>query len=95
MALLHETAGFATLFGIAARDLEEPAAFIEKDHWVTQVLRALNDAAPGGFVLKGGTSLSKGYGHHPPLFRGCGCPPGAARRPICQRYGGTPARAHR
>jgi hypothetical protein len=35
--------------------------FIEKDYWVTQVLRALNDIIPGAFQLKGGTSLSKGY----------------------------------
>ena len=61
MALLRESDGFPDVFGIAARDLPDPAAFLEKDYWVTQVLRALNDAAPGGFVLKGGTSLSKGY----------------------------------
>lgn len=61
MALLRTTDGFPEVFAIAARDLPDPAAFLEKDYWVTAVLRALNDAAPGGFVLKGGTSLSKGY----------------------------------
>ena len=36
-------------------------SFIEKDYWVTQVLRALQVNFPAGFVFKGGTSLSKGY----------------------------------
>ncbi len=36
--------------------------FVEKDYWVTQVLRALNTRHAGAFVFKGGTSLSKGYG---------------------------------
>jgi len=36
--------------------------FIEKDYWVTQVLRVLHVRYPHEFVLKGGTSLSKGYG---------------------------------
>ena len=62
MAFLRRTDGFPEVFAIAARDLPDPAAFLEKDYWVTAVIRALNAAAPGGFVLKGGTSLSKGYG---------------------------------
>ena len=62
MTLLRAADGFPDVFGIAARDLADPAAFLEKDYWVTQVIRALNETAPGGFVLKGGTSLSKGYG---------------------------------
>lgn len=62
MALLRAADGFPEVFGIAARDVPDPAAFLEKDYWVTQVLRALNRECPGGFVLKGGTSLSKGYG---------------------------------
>ncbi len=36
-------------------------AFVEKDYWVTQALRSLHHHYPGAFVLKGGTSLSKGY----------------------------------
>jgi len=36
--------------------------YIEKDYWVTQVIRELQAETSGGFVLKGGTSLSKGYG---------------------------------
>lgn len=46
----------------AADDLGLAPLFVEKDYWVTQVLRALHDRYPGAFVLKGGTSLSKGYG---------------------------------
>jgi hypothetical protein len=46
----------------AARELGLAPLFVEKDYWVTQVLRALNVRHPGWFVFKGGTSLSKGYG---------------------------------
>ena len=42
-------------------DLGLAPLFVEKDYWVTQVLRALHDQHAGAFVLKGGTSLSKGY----------------------------------
>ena len=64
MAFLRRTDGFPEVFAIAARDLPDPAAFLEKDYWVTAVLRALNAAAPGGFVLKGGTSQA---GQLPPF----------------------------
>ena len=46
----------------AADELGLAPLFVEKDYWVTQVLRALHDRHPGAFVFKGGTSLSKGYG---------------------------------
>jgi hypothetical protein len=46
----------------AARELGLVPLFVEKDYWVTQVLRALSESHPGWFVFKGGTSLSKGYG---------------------------------
>lgn len=45
-----------------ADELRLAPHFVEKDYWVTQVVRALHEHHPGGFVLKGGTSLSKGYG---------------------------------
>ena len=61
MALLRDTPDFGELFPIAARALGDTPAFLEKDYWVTQVLRSLNASTSGGFVLKGGTSLSKGY----------------------------------
>ena len=62
MTLLRDLPDFPVLFGIAERTQPDPAAFVEKDYWVTQVLRSLHRIAPGGFALKGGTSLSKGYG---------------------------------
>lgn len=63
MALLREDRGFAAAIGQAANALGglDPA-FVEKDYWVTQVLRVLHTEYPHGFVFKGGTSLSKGYG---------------------------------
>lgn len=62
MAFLRDDADFPTAIERAALALGEEAAFVEKDYWVTQVLRALAATQAGGFVLKGGTSLSKGYG---------------------------------
>lgn len=34
-------------------------SLVEKDHWVSEVLRAVEAAAPGAVVFKGGTSLEK------------------------------------
>lgn len=62
MALLRDDPDFAIALGRAAIDLGEHQAFVEKDYWVTQVLRALHETQGAGFLLKGGTSLSKGYG---------------------------------
>lgn len=62
MVLLRDDRDFQTAIDRAAADLGETPAFVEKDYWVTQTLRALRSTIPGGFVLKGGTSLSKGYG---------------------------------
>jgi Nucleotidyl transferase AbiEii toxin, Type IV TA system len=45
----------------AAERLGLAPVFVEKDYWVTQVLRTLHERHAGAFVLKGGTSLSKGY----------------------------------
>lgn len=60
--LLRDDPDFATALGRAAADLREHAAFVEKDYWVTQALRSLVAAEGPGVLLKGGTSLSKGYG---------------------------------
>jgi hypothetical protein len=63
MDLLRDDPEFADAIGRAARDLGDlDPSFVEKDYWVTQVLRALHAEYPGAFLLKGGTSLSKGYG---------------------------------
>lgn len=53
---------FAGAITQAAERLGLAPAFVEKDYWVTQALRALHTHHPGAFVFKGGTSLSKGYG---------------------------------
>lgn len=63
MALLRHDKGLDVAFQRAGRALGRlDAAFVEKDYWVTQILRSLASQYPSGFVLKGGTSLSKGYG---------------------------------
>lgn len=62
MALFRDEPGFGDAIAIASRDLGLHAQFIEKDYWVTQTLRVLNDEFSGHFTFKGGTSLSKGYG---------------------------------
>lgn len=61
MSLLRETPDFAALLRTAAADLRVPAALVEKDYWLAQVLRVLAKRHYGQFILKGGTSLSKGY----------------------------------
>jgi predicted nucleotidyltransferase component of viral defense system len=63
VTLLRDDDGFDVAIGRAAEALGglDPS-FVEKDYWVTQVLRALHTEYPGGFLFKGGTSLSKGYG---------------------------------
>jgi len=63
MDLFREHESLADAIGAVRRQLNNlDATFIEKDYWVTQVIRAVHLETEGGFVLKGGTSLSKGYG---------------------------------
>ncbi len=63
MGLLRDNeADFAGAVARASDELGLAPLFVEKDYWVTQVLRALHERHAGGFVFKGGTSLSKGYG---------------------------------
>lgn len=58
----HDTGQFGpTLDSVAERLGISPTA-IEKDYWVSQVLRVLVSTFPDDFIFKGGTSLSKGYG---------------------------------
>jgi hypothetical protein len=62
MTLLRDSPNdFASAVDNAADKLGLAPAFVEKDYWVTQVLRELHRQYPGRFVFKGGTSLSKGY----------------------------------
>lgn len=60
------------LVGVTAEALAMPAAYVEKDFWVTEVLRASSvartvtmpdgTAEPVTFTFKGGTSLSRVFG---------------------------------
>ena len=60
---LDEHPQFRELIGITADDLNIVPELVEKDYWVTRVLRAV--AAEEGLnkqvIFKGGTSLSKGW----------------------------------
>ena len=60
---LHPTQDFADALLATAQALNLPEAFVEKDYWVTTVLRALSDSPyREAIVFKGGTALSKAYG---------------------------------
>lgn len=52
---------FDATIDAAAERLGISATAIEKDYWVSEVLRSLVAGFPTDFVFKGGTSLSKGY----------------------------------
>ena len=60
------------LVGVTAEAFDIPSAYVEKDFWVTEVLRAASvertvalpdgSTAPTTFTFKGGTSLSRVFG---------------------------------
>jgi len=51
------------LVGATAQALKLPAEFVEKDYWITELLRSVAARIDDAYVVfKGGTSLSKGYG---------------------------------
>lgn len=58
---LHERSDFADLIRIVADERGLLPAFVEKDYWIMHCLYGLS-AQGFGFELKGGTSLSKGFG---------------------------------
>ena len=62
MVFLHEHADFKDLINITAREqnIDDPS-LVEKDYWLMHVLWSLQRMKLH-FHLKGGTSLSKGYG---------------------------------
>ena len=54
---------FIALIAAASEATGFPLEFIEKDYWVTEILRAVSSPVRDGHVVfKGGTSLSKAYG---------------------------------
>jgi predicted nucleotidyltransferase component of viral defense system len=50
---------FAQTIAAAAEQLSIPQLAVEKDYWVCQGLRAIEEHAPGETIFKGGTSLEK------------------------------------
>ena len=60
---LHESPDtYLELIQATADHMRIPAVHVEKDYWVTRVLRRLHESAYGGVVVfKGGTSLSKAH----------------------------------
>jgi hypothetical protein len=61
MRLLHEEPDFADLLGVTGRNLGIDPSLVEKDYWIMHALWGLQQLGRR-FELKGGTSLSKGYG---------------------------------
>lgn len=61
MARFSDLDEFGPTIDAAAERLGISATAIEKDYWVSQVLRALSKAFNSDFIFKGGTSLSKAY----------------------------------
>ncbi len=58
---LHEHAEFRESLVAAARESGLPEQFIEKDYYVTEILRIVVDTHRGRTIFKGGTSLFKGW----------------------------------
>tara|TARA_R110002126_G_scaffold111262_1_gene249017 strand:+ start:304 stop:636 length:333 start_codon:yes stop_codon:yes gene_type:complete len=63
---LHNHKDFAALLRIVGQELSIEPGLIEKDYWIMHVLYGLKQQGYE-FELKGGTSLSKGYGIIHPL----------------------------
>lgn len=60
--LLHYRGDFADLIRIVASEMRIEPALVEKDYWIMHSLHGLQQLGLQ-FELKGGTSLSKGYGY--------------------------------
>ncbi|WP_321331727.1 nucleotidyl transferase AbiEii/AbiGii toxin family protein [uncultured Bacteroides sp.] len=62
MTLHNNIKDFAELIQLTAAHFGISPDFVEKDYWITSVLKRLAlSANTGSIVFKGGTSLSKGY----------------------------------
>ncbi|MBI2708571.1 MAG: nucleotidyl transferase AbiEii/AbiGii toxin family protein [Actinobacteria bacterium] len=62
MARFRDTEDFGPTVDAVAERLDISSTAVEKDYWVSEVLRVLAATFPEDFIFKGGTSLSKGYG---------------------------------
>ena len=62
MILHKDITAFKAAISTASENLKILPVFIEKDYWITLVLKRLADSKyKDKVVFKGGTSLSKGY----------------------------------
>jgi len=58
---LSEHPDFAAFLTAAAADSGLPETFVEKDYWITEILRTIATTLGERAIFKGGTSLSKGW----------------------------------
>lgn len=58
---LSEHPDFAAFLTLAATNSGLPEAFVEKDYWITEILRTVATTLGERAIFKGGTSLSKGW----------------------------------
>ena len=58
---LAEHPDFAAFLAAAATESELPETFVEKDYWITEILRMIATTLGERAIFKGGTSLSKGW----------------------------------
>lgn len=58
---LSEHPDFAAFLTAAAADSGLPETFVEKDYWITEILRTTAATLGERAIFKGGTSLSKGW----------------------------------
>ena len=61
MPRFRDSGEFGPTLDAAAERIGISATAVEKDYWVSEVLRVLARNFAGDFIFKGGTSLSKGY----------------------------------
>ncbi len=61
MTRFRDSHEFGPTVDAAAERLGISPTAVEKDYWVSEVLRVLATNHPDDFIFKGGTSLSKGY----------------------------------
>ena len=59
---LHQHPDFAAFVTATAAERDLAEAFVEKDYWITEILRVIATTLPDRAIFKGGTSLSKGWG---------------------------------
>jgi hypothetical protein len=58
---LAEHDDFAAFVTQAAAEVDLPEPFVEKDYWITEILRTIAETLGDRAIFKGGTSLSKGW----------------------------------